>query len=144
MLRAIRFAGHLDHDALLHALHDADAVVLPSHYEPFGIVALEAAAAGAPLVTSNVGGLGEAVIDGETGMSFAPRDIDALADAVRKTLDDPTATQRRAIAARQRLTSDFDWGTIARETAQVYQAAKRRERQPLPRPVIVEKALPER
>ena len=56
-------------------LHDADAAVLPSHYEPFGIVALEAAATGTPLVTSNVGGLGEAVINGQTGMSFPPRDI---------------------------------------------------------------------
>ena len=45
-------------------LHAADAAVLPSHYEPFGIVALEAAATGIPLVTSNVGGLGEAVING--------------------------------------------------------------------------------
>ena len=144
VLRAIRFAGHLEHDALLRALHDADAVVLPSHYEPFGIVALEAAAAGATLVTSNVGGLGEAVIDGETGMSFATRNIDDLADAVRKTLDDPTAAQRRAIAARERLTSDFDWGTIARETVQVYVSAKRRQREPLARPVIIGKALPDR
>ena len=73
----------------MQLLHGADAAVLPSHYEPFGIVALEAAATGAPLVTSNVGGLGEAVIDGETGMSFPPRDVAALAAAVRAVLDDP-------------------------------------------------------
>ena len=77
-------------------LHSADAAVLPSHYEPFGIVALEAAAAGTPLVTSNVGGLGEAVINGQTGMSFPPRDIAALAAAVRTVLDDPHAAQQRA------------------------------------------------
>ena len=144
VLGATRFAGHLDHADLLHALHDADAVVLPSHYEPFGIVALEAAAAGAPLVTSNVGGLGEAVIDGHTGISFAPRDIEGIADAVRRTLDDPEAAQRRAVAARERLTSDFDWDTIARETVQVYVSAKRRQREPLARPLIVDKALPDR
>jgi glycogen(starch) synthase len=144
VLKATTFAGHLDHEALLRALHDTDALVLPSHYEPFGIVALEAAAAGAPLVTSNVGGLGEAVINGETGMSFAPRDIAGIADAVRCVLDDPDAAQRRAVAARERLTSDFDWATIARETTQVYQTAKRREREPLRRPVIVERALPDR
>jgi glycogen synthase len=144
VLKATTFLGHLDHASLLSALHDADAVVLPSHYEPFGIVALEAAAAGAPLVTSNVGGLGEAVIDGQTGMSFAPRDIAGLATAVRAVLDDPDAAQRRAVAARERLTSDFDWHTVATETAQVYLAAKRREREPLPRPVIVERALPDR
>ena len=111
-------------------LHTADAAVLPSHYEPFGIVALEAAATGIPLVTSNVGGLGEAVINGQTGMSFAPRDVAGLAAAVCAVLDDPDAAQRRAIAARERLTSDFDWHTVAGETAQVYLAAKRREREP--------------
>ena len=142
--KATTFVGHFAHSQLLGALHDADAVVLPSHYEPFGIVALEAAAAGAPLVTSNVGGLGEAVINGITGISFAPRDIAGLATAVRQVLDDPEAARRRAVAARERLTSDFDWATVARETAQVYLAAKRREREPLARPIIVEHALPDR
>ncbi len=144
VLNATVFVGHFDHGDLLQALHDADVIVLPSHYEPFGIVALEAAAAGAPLVTSNVGGLGEAVINGQTGMSFAPRDIAGMAAAVRHVLDDPGAAQQRAIAARERLTSDFDWGNVARETAQVYLASKRREREPLARPVIVERALPDR
>jgi glycogen synthase len=144
VLKATTFDGHLNHDELLGALDDTDAVVLPSHYEPFGIAALEAAAAGAPLVTSNVGGLGELVINGQTGMSFAPRDLAGLATAVRQVLDDPDKARQRAVAARERLTSDFDWGTVATETAQVYLAAKRREREPLPRPIIVERGLPDR
>ncbi|OBF55643.1 glycogen synthase [Mycobacterium sp. 852002-53434_SCH5985345] len=144
VLKAIRFAGHLDHAELLAVLHRADVAVLPSHYEPFGIVALEAAAAGTPLVTSNIGGLGEAVINGRTGVSCAPRDITALASAVRIVLDDPAAAQRRARAARERLTSDFDWKTVAGETAQVYLAAKRAERQPQPRMPIIENPLPNR
>jgi glycogen synthase len=144
VLKATRFVGRLDHDELLAALHRADAAVLPSHYEPFGLAALEAAAAGTPLVTSNIGGLGEAVINGETGMSCPPRDVTRLAKAIGAVLDDPAAAQRRARAARDRLTSDFDWHTVADETAQVYLAAKRRERQPLPRLPIVEHALPDR
>lgn len=144
VLKATRFAGHCDHADLLALLHRADAAVLPSHYEPFGLAALEAAAAGTPLVTSNIGGLGEAVIDGKTGVSCAPRDVAGLADAVRSVLDDPDAAQRRAEAARERLTSDFDWQTVAKETAQVYLAAKRGERQPQPRLPIVEHALPGR
>lgn len=144
VLKATRFVGHLDHAELLAVLHRADAAVLPSHYEPFGLAALEAAAAGTPLVTSNIGGLGEAVIDGQTGVSCPPRDVAALASAVRSVLDDPDAAQRRARAARERLTSDFDWHTVAAETAQVYLAAKRGERQPLPRLPIVEHALPDR
>ncbi len=144
VLKATRFLGHLDHAELLAVLHRADAAVLPSHYEPFGIVALEAAAAGTPLVTSNIGGLGEAVINGQTGVSCPPRDVARLASAVRTVLDDPDAAQRRARAARDRLTSDFDWKTVASQTAQVYLAAKRGERQPRPRLPIVEHALPDR
>jgi len=94
VLRATTFVGRLDHEELVRLLHTADAAVLPSHYEPFGIVALEAAATGIPLVTSNVGGLGEAVINGQTGMSYAPRDVAGLAAAVRAVLDDPDAAQR--------------------------------------------------
>jgi glycogen synthase len=144
VIKAVTFVGHMDHEALVRLLHTADAAVLPSHYEPFGIVALEAAATGTPLVTSNVGGLGEAVINGQTGVSHPPRDVAALAAAVRAVLDDPDAAQQRAIAARERLTSDFHWHTVASETAQVYLSAKRREREPQSRPVIVERALPDR
>jgi len=141
---ATRFVGQVDHAELLGLLHRADAAVLPSHYEPFGIAALEATAAGTPLVTSNVGGLGEAVISGQTGVSFPPRDVGRLAAAVRTALDDPAAAQRRANAARERLTSAFDWETVASETAQVYLAAKRGEREPQPRRPVVEHALPDR
>jgi glycogen(starch) synthase len=95
-------------------------------------------------VTSDVGGLGEAVIDGRTGLSFPPRDVPALAEAVRAALDDPAGAQRRAVAAHERLTSDFDWHTVAIRTAQVYLAAKRREREPHPRRPIIEHPLPER
>jgi glycogen(starch) synthase len=144
VVKATRFAGHLGHKELLALLHRADAAVLPSHYEPFGLAALEAAAAGTPLVTSDVGGLGEAVIDGVTGMSCPPRDVAALTAAVQTVLDDPTAAQHRARAARARLSADFDWHTVADETAQVYLAAKRREREPQPRRPIVEHALPDR
>ncbi|MGY2061150.1 glycosyltransferase, partial [Nocardia gipuzkoensis] len=125
-------------------LHGADAIVLPSRYEPFGIVALEAAAAGTPLVTSTAGGLGELVIDGVTGASFEPADVNGLVEAVVAVLDDPAAAQDRALAARERLTADFAWEVVAAETIQVYQAAKRRVRNPLGRPTIVERPLPER
>jgi glycogen(starch) synthase len=143
-LKCVRFVGRVDHDELLRLLHRVDIAVLPSHYEPFGIVALEAIAAGAPLVTTNVGGLGEAVVDGVTGMSCPPRDVAALAQAVRTVLDNPAAAQQRAVAARERLTSDFDWHSVAAATGQVYLAAKRRQREPLARRPIVERALPDR
>lgn len=144
VLKATNFVGMVDHSQLLALLHRADVAVLPSRYEPFGIVALEAAAAGAPLVTSNAGGLGEAVIDGVTGLSHRPGDVAALAAAVRVALDSPTAAAQRAEAARERLTSEFAWQTVAAETAQVYVAAKRAERRPHPRRPIVDRPLPNR
>lgn len=142
--RAVNFLGNLEHTELLGWLHGADAIVLPSRYEPFGIIALEAAASGTPLAASTAGGLGEAVIDGVTGVSFQPGDVGGLTSAVREILDDPDAAQQRAIAARARLTADFDWNTVAAETAQVYAASKRRVRQPLSRPEIPERPLPGR
>lgn len=144
VIRSVTFLGSLDHTELLGWLHGTDAIVLPSRYEPFGIIALEAAAAGAPLVASRAGGLGEAVVDGVTGMSFQPADVEGLTSAVREVLDDPAAAQTRAKAARDRLTSDFDWQQVAQDTAQVYLSAKRRVRHPLARPDIPQRPLPDR
>jgi glycogen(starch) synthase len=120
--RSVDFLGHLPDEDLVALLAATDAVVLPSRYEPFGIVALEAAAAGAPLVASTAGGLGEVVVDGETGVSFAPGDVEAVARAVGAVLTDPKAAERRADAARIRLAVDFDWARIAAGTASVYAA----------------------
>jgi glycogen synthase len=121
--RSVTFTGHLPDADLAALLRVADAVVLPSRYEPFGIVALEAAAAGAPLVASTAGGLGEVVLDGETGLSFPPGDVSRLATAVGAVLADPAAAARRARAARKRLGSAFEWSRIAADTASVYAAA---------------------
>lgn len=136
VLRAVHFAGRLPDDELAAVLAAADAVVLPSRYEPFGIVALEAAAAGAPLVASTAGGLAEVVVHGQTGLSFAPADVAGLVQAVRTVLDDPTAARQRAHAARARLSTDFDWDDIAAATARIYAAAGPRRTAVLGRPKI--------
>ncbi|MGC5246920.1 glycosyltransferase family 4 protein [Gordonia sp. DT219] len=141
---AVTFLGTVDHHGLVDLMHRCAAIVLPSRYEPFGIVALEAAATGIPLITSTAGGLGEAVRDQATGLSFAPADVAGLAAAVRTTLSDPTAAADRARHARDRLSEDFAWSEVADRTAAVYAAAKRRVRPPLARPVIAERPLPER
>lgn len=144
VLKAVRFVGRADHTELLNLLHRTDAAVLPSRYEPFGIAALEAIAAGAPLVVTDVGGLGEAVTNGVTGLSCPPGDIGALATAITAVLDDPAAAQKRAVAARERLTADFDWQTVAALTAGVYRGATRGAHPPMARRPIVEQALPDR
>lgn len=122
--RAVTFAGHLPDRELRAVLAAADSVVLPSRYEPFGIVALEAAAAEAPLVASTAGGLGEVVIDGVTGLAFTPGDVPSLTTAVDTVLRDRKAARRRARTARSRLAADFDWAQIATATAAVYRRAR--------------------
>ena len=134
--RSVRLLGHVDDATLRDLLASADAAVLPSRYEPFGITALEAAAAGAPLVASRAGGLGEVVVDGVTGLSFAPGDVPGLAAAVVRCLDDPTAARTRADAARARLDTDFAWPAIAAETAALYAAVRPGRPLPLGRPKI--------
>ncbi|MBV9920268.1 MAG: glycosyltransferase family 4 protein [Pseudonocardia sp.] len=134
--RNVAFLGHLPDDELAATLAAADAVVLPSRYEPFGIVALEAAAAGAPLVASTAGGLAEVVVDGETGVSFAPGDVAGLAAAVARVLADPRAAARRARAATARLVTDFSWPRIADETVAAYAAAPCEGPRDLGRPKI--------
>ncbi|MEZ5209738.1 MULTISPECIES: glycosyltransferase family 4 protein [unclassified Gordonia (in: high G+C Gram-positive bacteria)] len=142
--RSVTFAGKQDHDGLVALMHRCAAIVLPSRYEPFGIVALEAAATGIPLVTSTAGGLGEAVHDGETGLTFPPAGTAALVDAVCATLDDPAAAAARARRARAVLTEEFTWPVIAERTAAVYRTTTRRRRRPLPRPDIPLRPLPDR
>ncbi|SFP29455.1 glycogen(starch) synthase [Amycolatopsis arida] len=134
--RAVDFVGHLSDRDLRAVLAAADAVVLPSRYEPFGIVALEAAAAKAPLIASTAGGLGEVVIDGQTGLAFQPGDVAGIVSAVDAVLADADAAGRRALAAQSRLAADFDWGRIAAATAAVYRRARVGEPTILGRPKI--------
>jgi glycogen synthase len=134
--RSVDFLGHLPDADLAATIAAVDAVVLPSRYEPFGIVALEAAAAGAPLVASSAGGLGEVVRDGETGVSFPPGDVPGLARAVGRVLADPRGAARRARRARASLGVDFDWRRIAAATAAVYAEARPGDPVGLGRPKI--------
>src|SRR5262249_16503321 len=90
--------------------------VLPSIYEPFGMVALEAAAAGAPLAVAATGGLTEIVEPGETGVTFPAKDPDGLAGAVSTLLADPPFAQRVAGNARALVTERYAWAAVARRT----------------------------
>lgn len=126
--RAVQFTGHLTGPDLAALLGSAGAVVVPSLYEPFGMVALEASVAGAPLVVGNTGGLRELVDDGVDGLRFAPEDVAGLADAVTRLLDDEVLASRLARAARERVARDHCWPTIAALTAEVYVRAEREER----------------
>jgi glycogen(starch) synthase len=102
--------------------------VVPSIYEPFGMVALEAAAAGTPLVVADTGGLREIVEHGITGLRFAPGSPADLADAVTAVLSDEVLARRLTRDARAVLARDYAWSTIAERTVEAYHRAVREER----------------
>jgi glycogen(starch) synthase len=117
----VHFAGFVGGD-LAATFAASDTVVVPSIYEPFGMVALEAAAAGAPLAVAATGGLAEIVEPGVTGVTFPTRDPDALAAAVSTLLHDQRSARRMARRARVMVRTRYGWPAIAARTAAAYRA----------------------
>ena len=97
-----------------------DIVVIPSRFESFGYVAVEAALVGRPIVASATGGLLETVVDEETGICFSTGDAVALANAVEKTLSNVGATQERIKAAYARAVRLFDVDSMTSQLYSIY------------------------
>ncbi|MDX6653507.1 MAG: glycogen synthase, partial [Solirubrobacterales bacterium] len=107
-------------DDVLHTLYAiADLTVVPSIYEPFGLVALEAMASGCPCIVADTGGLREVVPHEEAGLRFAARDPEALAEVAIRVLSDPELEARLIAEAKEHVLR-FDWGDVAVQTAAVY------------------------
>lgn len=117
---AVQFTGFIPDSDLLRLYRVVDVAVYPSLYEPFGIVALEAMAAGAPVVVSDAGGLKEVVRHEETGILTYAGNAESLAWGILRTLQDPAAAQRRARNAQKAVQREFNWKRIAQQTQQVY------------------------
>lgn len=116
----IRFLGKKDQDSLPYYYSAAEVVVVPSHYESFGMVALEAMACGAPVVASETGGLAHLVQDGETGYFVPAADPSALADRLEHILLDKTLRDRLSGNA-VRYARGFAWPHIAGRIISVYE-----------------------
>ena len=112
------FAGWLGDDALHGLYRIADLCVIPSHYEPFGLVALEAMASGCPCIAADTGGLREVVPHG-AGLRFRSRDRQALARTMERLLTDEDLHSRLAAEGREHVLR-FDWADVARSTAALY------------------------
>jgi glycogen(starch) synthase len=110
-------------DDMLHSLYRvADLCIVPSIYEPFGLVALEAMACGCLCVVADTGGLREVVPDdGSVGHRFPSRDVEALSELLEQVLGDDPGRARAVEAAREHVLQ-FDWAEVARQTLGVYGA----------------------
>jgi alpha-maltose-1-phosphate synthase len=113
---------------LVPLITGATVFVVPSVYEPLGIVNLEAAACGTAVVASDVGGIPEVVAHGRTGLLVHYDADDAtafesgLAAAIAELVADPTRAAAMGAAGRERVLAEFGWPAIAQQTVEVYSA----------------------
>ena len=117
----VLFAGFLDEETLLKLQKCADVSVVPSLFEPFGIVALEAMAAKSPVVVSDTGGLSEIVDHDSTGVKVYPNNPDSLAWGITKILLDESYKNHIVENAYRKVQEKYDWERIAQQTKRIYE-----------------------
>ena len=117
----VLFLGKRAQDTLPYYYSAADVLVMPSHYESFGMVALEAMACGTPVIASQVGGLAYLIKDGETGYHVPDQDPDALCEKLTLLLGNPRLRQEMGARAAQYV-RNYAWENIARQIVEVYSA----------------------
>jgi glycosyltransferase involved in cell wall biosynthesis len=118
-------AESTQHRDLLTAL---DAFVLPSRHEPFGIVILEAWAAGLPVIAANIGGLQKLVAHQQDGLHFPAGDTVALTAALARLADEPELRRALAAAGHAKMTRDYTWHAVSEQLEQIYQFTETRHR----------------
>jgi len=117
----VMFTGFVDDETLKNLQRCADVSVVPSLFEPFGIVALEAMAAKSPVVVSDTGGLSEIVEHDVNGVKVYPENPDSLAWGITKVLLDEKYANWIRNNAYKKVLEKYDWDKISRQTTDVYQ-----------------------
>lgn len=125
----VTFLGQRDQELLPYYYCAAEVVVMPSHYESFGMVALEAMACGTPVIASRVGGLRFSVIHGYTGLHVPVRDADALAAAITKLFKNDVLRWQLSANSRQ-VAQSFGWPVIAGQIVDLFREAMAGGRSP--------------
>jgi D-inositol-3-phosphate glycosyltransferase len=115
----VRFIKAQPQGVLAQYYAAADVFVMPSHYESFGMVVLEAMACGTPVVASRVGGLASTVLHGQTGFLAPVGDVQAFAQAILRLLAVPSLWQEMSHAACRRAQT-FAWPHIVERTLRLY------------------------
>jgi phosphatidyl-myo-inositol alpha-mannosyltransferase len=132
----VRFLGVTDRERTASLFRGAAGFVLPSRHEPFGIVNLEAMAAGTPVIASRVGGVEDFVANERTGLLVAPEDPGALARAIRRLQSDPARRAELVTGGRQ-CAELHDWSAIEQQYRAVYRRVAAAGAAPSrPRPIV--------
>lgn len=116
----VMFTGFVDDETLKKLQKCADVSVVPSLFEPFGIVALEAMAAKSPVVVSDTGGLSEIVEHDVTGVKVYADNPESLAWGITKVLTDGSYANWLRNNAYKRIQEKYDWNKIAQQTKTIY------------------------
>jgi glycogen synthase len=119
----VRLVGFLPDVKLRDTIHRAGCVVIPSLYEPFGIVALETLAGGAPLIAARTGGLAELLDGTGAGLLFEPGNADELATCIEMVLSDHGLADEMRARGTALLGARYSWTAIAKATAGIYAGA---------------------
>ncbi|MBK9007976.1 MAG: glycosyltransferase [Anaerolineae bacterium] len=122
--QSVVFLGVRDQDKLPYYYSAAEVVVMPSHYESFGMVALEAMACGAPVIASEVGGLAYLVRDGETGFTIPAEEPETLCEKLSWLLNDDELHAKMSAQAAA-YAQDYAWEKIAKQIVDVYEELKK-------------------
>ncbi len=120
----VRFIAAQLQEVLAYYYAAADVLVMPSHYESFGMVVLEAMACGTPVVASHVGGLASTVLPGQTGFLAPVGDVQAFAQSIEQLIGDAELWQSMSEAAYLRAQA-YTWPRIMKRTLQLYRESQR-------------------
>lgn len=116
----VRFIGSVNREYLQYYYSSADMTIVPSFYEPFGLVPLESMACGTLVIASKVGGMQWTIKDGKSGFLVPPRDPLVLAEKMQYVLEHPAVRKKMRENGIDRVSHFFSWDVVAQQMSQFY------------------------
>ena len=120
----IKFIGKVDNSKVASYLQTMDIFVVPSisSSETFGVAVIEASSCAIPVIASDIGGLSEVVVDGETGYLIPPRNEEAIAEKIIKLIEEPELRKNLGANGRKFVLDNYDWNLCAKKMEEVYES----------------------